>query len=43
MNGGAATLPPATAIGMLEAQHLQRAYGKRQVVRDVSQIGRAHV
>jgi lipopolysaccharide export system ATP-binding protein len=24
------------AIGVLEAQHLQRAYGKRQVVRDVS-------
>ena len=24
------------AIGVLEAQHLQRSYGKRQVVRDVS-------
>ena len=35
MNGGAATLSP-TAVGVLEAQHLQRAYGKRQVVRDVS-------
>ena len=35
MNGGAATLSPV-AVGVLEAQHLQRAYGKRQVVRDVS-------
>ena len=34
MNGGA-TLSPV-AVGVLEAQHLQRAYGKRQVVRDVS-------
>jgi lipopolysaccharide export system ATP-binding protein len=25
-----------TAVGVLEAQHLQRSYGKRQVVRDVS-------
>ena len=25
-----------TALGLLEAQHLQRSYGKRQVVRDVS-------
>ncbi len=27
---------PAAAVGVLEAAHLQRSYGKRQVVRDVS-------
>ena len=40
MTGATATPSPATApapsVGVLEAQHLQRAYGKRQVVRDVS-------
>ena len=30
------TPTPAAVVGVLEAMHLQRSYGKRQVVRDVS-------
>jgi lipopolysaccharide export system ATP-binding protein len=38
MNADAASVTPTpdAAVGVLEAAHLQRSYGKRQVVRDVS-------
>ncbi|MFM6993181.1 MAG: ATP-binding cassette domain-containing protein, partial [Rhodoferax sp.] len=38
MSANAASVTPSlpATVGVLEATHLQRAYGKRQVVRDVS-------